>query len=39
MYDPSKLFIDLPDEIVEIFNTPIDFEIDFIGLELVEEQD
>lgn len=38
MYDPSKLFIGLADEIVEIFNTTVDFEIDPIGLELIEEE-
>lgn len=37
MYDPSKLFTGLADEIVEIFSTTFDFEIDPIGLELIEE--
>lgn len=39
MYDPSKLFVGLADEIIEIFNTPVDFEIDPVGLELLEYED
>ena len=37
MYDPSKLFIGLADEIVEVFTAPIEFEIDLIGVELIQE--
>lgn len=39
MYDPGKLFVGLADEIVEIFNAPIDLKIDPIGSALLGKEE